>query len=141
MKVLIDTNVALDVLLNREPWVGESQKVWQACEEGRITGYLLASTLTDIFYIARKLVGNDKARQAVELCLATFAICPINKVTLEEAVALAEPDFEDNVLIVAAVQTGLEAIVTRNPGDFAHSPVTVLAPEQLLEQFDQAQNL
>jgi predicted nucleic acid-binding protein len=68
MNVLLDTNIVLDVLLKREPWVLDSQRIWHACDEQRIQGYLIASTLTDIFYIARKLVGREAALEAVELC-------------------------------------------------------------------------
>ena len=52
MHVLLDTNVVLDVLLKRAPWVTESMAVWQANDEGRIVGNVLASAITDIFYIA-----------------------------------------------------------------------------------------
>ena len=62
MNVLLDTNIVLDVLLEREPWFSDSQEIWQASEDGRLTAHLLASTLTDIFYIARKLAGIEKAR-------------------------------------------------------------------------------
>lgn len=134
MNVLIDTNIVLDVLLEREPWLTDSEGVWQACDEGRITGYLLASALTDIYYIARRIVGRDKARQAVELCLATFAICPIDRTVLEQALLLTGNDFEDNVQIAAAMQIGLNTIVTRNPDDFAHALIAVFTPAALLAQ-------
>lgn len=134
MNVLIDTNIVLDVLLKREPWLAESQQVWQACDDARITGYLVASTLTDVFYIARKIIGREAAIEAVELCLATFAICPVDRTVLEQALVLAGPDFEDNVQIAAATRTGLDAIVTRNPDDFATSPLPVLNPATLLGQ-------
>ena len=49
MRILFDTNIILDVLLNREPWVNQAQAIWQANDEGRISGYLVASTVTDIF--------------------------------------------------------------------------------------------
>jgi len=134
VNILIDTNIALDVLLEREPWLAESQGVWQACDEGRVVGFLLASTLTDIFYIARRLVGRDKARQAVELCLTTFAICPVDRSVLEHALLLSGTDFEDNVQIAAATLSRLDAIVTRNPADFAHAAIPVLVPATLLSQ-------
>jgi len=134
VNVLLDTNIVLDVLLECEPWFADSQDIWQACDEQRITGYLLASTFTDIYYIARRAVGRQKAREAIELCSTTVAICPIDRVTLEQALLLAGSDFEDNVQIAAAEQHGLDALVTRNPQDFAHAPLPVLAPRTLLDQ-------
>ena len=132
MRVLFDTNVVLDVLLDRQPWVIKSQELWQAHDDYRITGYLVASTLTDIFYVIRRAAGFDKAEQAVDLCLQTFEICPVHRAILKQAQALAGRDFEDNVQIACAITTGLDAIVTRNPKGFKHSSVPVLSPQELL---------
>jgi predicted nucleic acid-binding protein len=134
VKVLLDTNVVLDVLLAREPFLTDSKAVWQACDDGRINGYFLASALTDIFYIARKISGRDAARQAVEVCLSAFAVCPVNQAVLEHALLLAGSDFEDNVQVAAAVQSEMDAIVTRNPDDFAHALLVVVTPAALLAQ-------
>jgi predicted nucleic acid-binding protein len=54
MNLLFDTNVVLDVLLYRQPWVQDAQKLWQAHEDGLLTGYLTATTFTGIFYIAKR---------------------------------------------------------------------------------------
>ena len=134
MNVLLDTNVVLDVLLAREPFLADSQAVWQACDDGRISGYILASSLTDIFFIARRLVGRDTARRAVEVCLSTFAVCPVNQAVLEQAFSLSGSDFEDDVQIAAALQSGIDTIVTRNPADFAHASLAVITPPVLLAQ-------
>lgn len=132
MNGLVDTNIVLDVLLKREPWVADSTRVWQACESQRMTGYLVASTLTDIFYIARKIIGREAAFEAIEVCLATFAVCPVDRAVLEQALRLPGQDFEDNVQIAAAVHSGLDVIVTRNPDDFASASIMVLTPSALL---------
>ena len=58
IRILLDTNVVLDVLLKREPWVSDASVIWQANDEGRLVGYLMASALTDIFYIACRLAGR-----------------------------------------------------------------------------------
>lgn len=134
MNVLIDTNVVLDVLLKRDPWLADSQRVWQACDEARIAGHILASTLTDIFYIARKMIGRTEAVQAVQICLATFTICPVDRTVLEQALVLVGMDFEDNVQVAAAMQMSLDAIVTRNPEDFAYAPIPVFTPADLVAQ-------
>jgi predicted nucleic acid-binding protein len=85
MRVLFDTNVVLDVLLQREPWVSEASGLWQANDEGRITGYMIASAVADVFYIARRLVGLEMAQQAVQTCLDAFEICPVDRWDLERA--------------------------------------------------------
>ncbi|HZG69405.1 MAG TPA: PIN domain-containing protein [Herpetosiphonaceae bacterium] len=137
MNVLLDTNVVLDVLLKRDPWLADSQAVWQASDDGLITGYLMAAALTDIFYIARRLTGRDKARQAIVLCMTAFRICPVDRAVLEQALLLPGDDFEDAVQIAAAMHVGLDAIVTRNPTDFSGTPMLVMSPSTLIVRLQQ----
>lgn len=134
MKVLIDANVVLDVLLNRAPWVTESQEVWNANHRRQIQGYLVATAVTNLFYIARKLVGHPLALRGVVDCLAAFEIVPVDKTMLTEAAALPGSDFEDNVLIRCAVAAQIDMIVTRNLTDFVHSPIPAISPGDLLNQ-------
>lgn len=130
MRVLLDTNVVLDVLLNREPWVKGSAAVWRASDEGRIT----ATTLTDIFYVSRRVAGLDTARQVVRTCLDGFEVCPVDRDALQQAEAMAGPDFEDNLQIACAVIANLDAIITRNKDDFEGAPIPALSPSELLAQ-------
>ena len=134
MRVLFDTNVLLDVLLDREPWVEWSSACWQANDEGRITGYVTACSIPDIFYIARRLKDRDVAYKAVRICLDAFNICLIDAQTLEQAMGLAEDDFEDNLQIAAAAIAGLDTIVTRDKEGFAEAALPVLTPEELMQQ-------
>jgi predicted nucleic acid-binding protein len=62
MRILLDTNVILDVLLDREPWVPDAAQVWRMCSDGRLTGFVCASSMTNIFYIARRLTDLTRAR-------------------------------------------------------------------------------
>ena len=134
MKVLIDTNIILDVLLDRAPFANEASAIWAACDAGQISGVLAATTLTDIFYIARRATNTATAQIAVGLCLATFAICAIDRAALERAASLPGADFEDNVQLACALNAGLDAIVTRNNRDFGAAPIPVLTPVALLAQ-------
>jgi predicted nucleic acid-binding protein len=128
LRVLVDTNVVLDHLLNREPWNTDALPFWQARDTGRIVAYLPASVLTDIFYIGRRLVGLERARHAVTQCLDEFGLVPIYRAVLAAAVTLPGPDFEDNVQIACAQFANLDLIVTRNTSDFRHAPVSVTEP-------------
>jgi len=126
--ILLDTNVVLDVLLQREPWLADAQALWQAVDEERLTAFLPASVLTDIFYVARRLTDSVRARQAVQVCLDAFEIAVVDRSVLERAQVLAGADFEDNVQIACAELNQLDAIVTRDPADFAGSPIAVWSP-------------
>jgi predicted nucleic acid-binding protein len=132
--VLLDTNIILDVLLRREPWRVEADALWGANDVGQLTAYLTATTLTDIFYVARKASDVSRARQAVQLCLDVFEIAPVARITLERAQQLSGADFEHNVQIACAEAGALDAIVTRDKGSFAAATVPVLTPAECLQQ-------
>jgi predicted nucleic acid-binding protein len=134
MRVLLDTNVLLDALLDREPWSEAAAAIWTAHDEGRLEAWITASSLTDIFYIGRRIKGHDVAREAVRLCLATFNVCPVDAATLQAADRLLGEDFEDNLQIACALASDLDGIVTRDPSDFAGSPIRVLAPSEVLDR-------
>jgi len=94
--------------------------MWDAHDARRLSIYLPASALTDIFYICRKQVGIARAKQAVEACLDGFAVLAVDRPIVEAALALPGNDFEDNIQIACAQSAGLDLIVTRNTTDFAH---------------------
>jgi hypothetical protein len=137
MNVLMDLNIVLDVILQRQPWLAEAALIWDAHVQGRIHGHLVATSLTNLFYIARRILGTDEARRAVRTCLQTFAILAVDGPLLQQAEALPGTDFEDNLQLAAAAAIPLDAIVTRDPRGFAGSPVTVLTPADLLTRLAQ----
>ena len=137
MNVLIDLNIVLDVILQRQPWVAEATVIWDANRQGRIKGHLVATSLTNLFYITRRILGRDEARRAVRTCIQGFAILAVDGPLLRQADALPGTDFEDNLQLAAAVASRLDAIVTRDPSGFAGSPVTVLTPADLVARLAQ----
>ena len=118
--------------LEREPWRAEAEAIAEAGADGRIQAYACASSITDIFYISRKLVGANKARRIVRNCLDLLQIVSVTRDLLDAAERWSGSDFEDNLQIVCSVEARLDAIVTRNPGDFAGSPILVMTPAELL---------
>ena len=127
-RALIDTNVALDWLLDRKPWSDAAQPLWDARDAGHIIAYLPASVLTDIFYIVRRQADIPTAFTAVDQVFAAFGLYPVDASLLQQARALPGSDFEDNVQIACATNAQLDLIITRNPADFRHSPVLVIEP-------------
>lgn len=131
MRLLLDTNVILDVLLNRQPWVHDAARIWQAISDYRHTGYLTASAVTDIFYVVRRQAGLLVASQAVSVCLRSLEICTVDREVLEISARLRGNDFEDNLQIACAIRDGLDAVVTRDPSGFRHAGVLVLFPSDV----------
>lgn len=132
--ILFDTNVIIDVLTNREPFVEASKIVWQMHDEGEIDGYLSAVSLTNLFYIVRKLSNQADAWTGINTCLQAFTICEINQTILKYAAMLGGRDFEDNVQIACASAYQLNFIVTRDAHGFVGSSVPALAPQELIAQ-------
>lgn len=139
MRVLVDTNIMLDALLEREPFASEARSLLEAIQSERIFGYVTATTLTDIFYIVRRGTRSlDRAREAVSQTLAVMGVCFVDRARLETAFASNWRDFEDAVQLACAVAENLDAIVTRNPQDFTGSPLAILSVGELLERLGES---
>ncbi|WP_129629877.1 type II toxin-antitoxin system VapC family toxin [Candidatus Oscillochloris fontis] len=132
IRVLIDTNVLLDLLLAREPFATDARAIWIACEEGRCIGFVAAISVTTIWYIGRKQIGLSAARQHIAHILTTLRVAPVDASVLNVAQASSIVDFEDAVQASSAAALGIEMIVTRNGGDFAGTSLKVLTPAQFL---------
>ncbi|MFA5786162.1 MAG: PIN domain-containing protein [Actinomycetota bacterium] len=132
MRVLFDTNVILDVLLDRQPHVGVAAKLFALVDNGRMEGLICAMTATTTYYIAAKSFGRRRAHKQVHELLTLFEVAPVDGDVLDRALDLDFTDFEDAVLHEAARSSGAAAIVTRNGQDFAHASLPVLDPRELL---------
>jgi len=128
-RILFDTNVILDVLLERQPYVEASAAAWAAVETGNAEGMLAAHAVTTIHYLVRKETGNIKARRIMSAILRVFGIATVDSAVIQEALQLPFSDFEDAVTAAAARLAGCECIVTRDPRGFRGSTVRSLTPE------------
>ncbi|MBT4638752.1 MAG: PIN domain-containing protein [Deltaproteobacteria bacterium] len=131
MKILFDTNIVLDVLLDREPFSDLATKLFSRVEKKELKGFLGATTVTTIYYLASKVAGKKKADREISKLLSLFQIAPVNKPVLDEAIKSKFSDFEDSVLHEAAKQSGVQGIVTRNPKDFKKATLSIYSPEEL----------
>ena len=134
MKVLVDTNVVLDVLLYRRPHSADSAKIFRLVEEGRLQGLLCATTITTIDYLLLQSVSRGDARKYLAQLIRLFDIAPVNRAVIEGAMQSRIDDFEDAVLEQAAALAGADLIVTRNVKDFARGKIKVQDPKECLVQ-------
>ena len=132
MRVLVDTNVVLDVLLERRPFSEAAAQVFALVEESRIEGFLCATTLTTVDDLLGQALAPAKAREALQRLLNLFEIAPVNRPVLEQALRSGIADFEDAVLEQAGRLVAVDAITTRNARDFGKSTVTVFDPLELI---------
>lgn len=130
--VMIDVNIVLDVLQQREPFYETSMRLLASAEAGRVHGWLAAHSLTTLFYLIAKDQNSKQARAALTSLLQFLSVATVNQSTIEQALGLAYPDFEDAVQMVSAVQTKLDLLVTRNPKDYKPALIPVLQPVEFL---------
>ena len=133
MKVLIDTNIVLDIAPNRKPFVEYAALLWRLAEQKEITACLSNTSITDIFYIVRKHAGQEMARDFIADILDTFSLADIDEEGFREALGSGMNDFEDAVQYVICTRNGCDALATRNKVDFGDRP-NVLDPAELIER-------
>ena len=132
MRILLDTNVVLDVLLGRMPFGIEARRIFGLVEAGEVRGMIAATTVTTVFYLARKALGAKEARDCVRSLLALFQVAPVTREVLARATELDFADFEDAVIHESAALGGAQGIVTRDSAGFSSAALRVYTPGELL---------
>ena len=136
MKVIVDTNVILDVLLGREPFLKPAVDVFCLVEESRIDAFLCATTITTIDYLLLQALPASKARDALRKLISLFEIATVNRPVIERALGSKIQDFEDAVLHEAGQMAGADSVVTRNTKDFIGAALKIFEPNEFLAQFN-----
>ena len=132
--ILFDTNIILDIALNRKPYVIEAQNLFKLIDENIITAYITATTVTDIYYIAKKRKGHKESIDFIKDLIMVVDILGVDKSVIMDALYADLKDFEDSVQTAAAMLHNLDAILTRNKDDFTNSPVPVMTPSEFLSR-------
>jgi len=132
VKVLLDVNVLADLFLKREEWLTDVVVIWEANRTGQIQCCTLASNIDTLAYLVRRNRAEDALaeRAAVRVCLEALEISAVTGDILRDAVERGGPDFEDDILISAAVAHAVDVIVTRDGPGFVRSPVDVHEPRE-----------
>ena len=132
MNILIDTNVALDALLERHPFCAAAARVLSLSTLG-VGIFVSASAITDIYYISRKRIGSKKAAmELVKRLLLNADAATIGDTEIRRAIALDWGDFEDAVQYAAGECLAVDYIITRNSADFTAAALPVVTPEGFL---------
>ena len=136
MRLMIDTNIILDVLLEREPFFENSKSILDLCESRKIHGFISASTATDIFYLVRKsLKSTEEAYKALGNILNIVKILTVTNDDVNSAFIQRASDFEDCLLATCAKSNKCDGIVTRNQKDFLSFGIRIYSPEDVIDSF------
>lgn len=134
MKILVDTNIILDVICNRPDFVDHALQVFRYCEANQITGYISALSVPNIVYIMRRELDSEKIKDILSRLTSVFSVIDLRKNDLTKAANLEFSDFEDALQAVCAQRVKADFIVTRNIKDFKNSPVPAIKPAELFDR-------
>lgn len=141
MKVLIDTNILLDALLEREPFAKDAELLLKLVDSGQVTAYVTATTLTDIFYIVRRQTKKVQvAKQAIRTILETLEVEEVERIVLERALELEIENFEDGLQASCALKYEVNGIVTRDKTGFSKINIPALAISDLYHLVSQSED-
>lgn len=132
MVLLIDANVILDVLMNRQDFVRDSSMIWKLCETEKAKGYVSALTFANLVYIMRKQLDPETIENIYRKLSLIFTFTDLSVSDLTRASELNWNDFEDAVQSVTAERIHADYIITRNVRDFSKSKVMAFTPSELL---------
>lgn len=131
-RVLFDSDVLLDVLLSRQPFVVASAQALEMVPTQQVKGYLAGHAVTNVYYILRRQLGSRTAHEKLASLLELIEVAQVTDQVIRAALQSPMADFEDAVTSAAANAANLELIVTRNLPDFALSPILAISPEDLV---------
>lgn len=132
MRVLVDLNLVLDVLLDRQPHADAAAALWASVEAGEADGVIAAHCVTTLHYLATRSGGRAFADECIAGVLTVFGVAPVDDAVLRQALAMGWPDFEDAVCASAGLAAGCHALVTRDPSGFKRTALPVLTAGEAL---------
>jgi predicted nucleic acid-binding protein len=134
MRILFDTNIILDIALKSPPFFTDSSEAFKSVDQQNVFGYISATSITDIYYVARKSIGHDTSILFIEDLLDILDVVGIDGSVIKHALQLNFRDFEDAIQSVSAKLNDIDYVITRNISDFTESEVTAITPDAFLKK-------
>lgn len=133
MKLFLDTNVILDLLENRKPWVHDVMVLFQLAMDKRVDLFVSDLTFVNISYITRKSFTHQQLYEVFSRLRKFVRVVGLGRDVIDEAIAACHVDFEDSVQYFAACRERVDYIITRNEKDFSFSEIQVFNPKDILQ--------
>lgn len=131
--VFLDTDVILDFIMKREPFHLASGSIFEMAKHDEVRLNVSASCFTNIFYIFRKIAGNEKAKHAISSLLIFINVLEVNSYIVKTAVESPFNDFEDAVQYFTATNNQIDILITRNISDYILDDIPVMTPDEFLK--------
>lgn len=138
MDILIDTNILLDFLGQREPFNTEADRLIKKCEEKSVTGYIAAHSIANMFYILRKDYTVEERKSMLYDICELLEVVEIDKPKIVKALTNEGfNDFEDCLQAECAKAVGAAYIVTRDIKDFSGASIPAIMPKAFLQKLEE----
>ena len=136
MRVLVDTNIVLDYLLEREPYAESAKKIVVACKQKKVIGCIAAHTVSNMFFIMRKTYSVEDRRTILKDICKLFDVEGIDRLKIIQALDNSDfKDFEDCLQMQCAKSFRADYILTRNLADYRDSEIACISPEEFCEKY------
>lgn len=135
MIILIDTDILIDVVLDRFPFASSAAQLLDILEKRPGRAFIAWHSISNFYYMVRPSKGSSQTKDFIHDLLRFVQIAPTDTKDVLYALRLPLPDFEDALQCAAAIASGAEVIASRNIKDYRNSPVPVRNPETLLKAF------
>lgn len=132
MKLLIDANILLDVLQEREPHYHDSALIWKLCETEQVKGYVSTLTFANMVYVMRKELTPERIEETLRALNLIFEFTDLTTADIVRAAEMKWDDFEDAIQSAMAERIHTDYIITRNIRDFRKSKVMALTPKEFI---------
>ena len=136
MRLLIDTNILLDFLLDRAPYADDAEAIWHLCESGSTDGFVSALSFANLTYIMRKALTPEQIENLLRRIGLFFRFASLTENDLQRAAVLCWKDFEDAVQYATAERLHADCIITRNVIGYGNAGIPALTPKEFVESAD-----
>lgn len=136
-KILIDSDVCLDLITVRYPFFQEANRLFSLVENGNFEGVISADSFSNIYYILRKFSNSSKAREQIKNLRKITNVGEIRTSSIDSALASEWNDFEDAIQHACAVENECDAIISRNKQDYKKAELPVLTAMEFLQKISE----
>lgn len=134
IKVLIDTDVILDLLFDRKPFSDDAAQLFSLCEKGIIQGFVTSITISNTYYLLRKIASHQKVIESLKDLVTILNICITDKQTILDALNSEFKDFEDALQNFSAIYSdNIHILLTRNSKDYKTSHLSIMHPHEFIQ--------
>jgi predicted nucleic acid-binding protein len=132
--VFVDTNIVIDLLQKRDEFYKEAQELFTLADRKKVKLYISALTFANTYYILSRFYSSDEAKKILSKFKVLVEVLPTTDKIIELALASDFKDFEDAIQFYTALESSLEAIITRNKKDFKNNLIPVFSAKEYLNK-------